>query len=159
MKSVLLSLAVAVLLAGCGMTDVESALRLADVRTGWYDVGVVGGQNKLVPSISLRLENVSDSVVRNIQVNAVFHRIIDVVEPPLGDHFVQGIDRSGLDPGATGAPLVLRSGFGYTGVQTRLEMLQNRSFVDARVEIYAKSGSRPWTLLGDFSIERTLLTE
>jgi hypothetical protein len=32
-------------------------------------------------------------------------------------------------------------------------------FVDARVEIYANSGSRPWMLMGEFPIERTLLTE
>jgi hypothetical protein len=155
----LLAVLTAVTLAGCGAVDVQSALEITDVRTGWYDEGVVLGQNKLVPSISLRLQNISDANVQGIQLNAVFHRVIETEEPPLGDHFVQAIDREGLAPGEAGDPLVLRSGFGYTGQQSRLEMLQNRFFVDARVEIYAKSGSRPWTLLGEFPIERTLLTE
>lgn len=147
------------LLAGCSTVDVQDALEITDVRTGWYDEGIVAGGNKLVPSISLRLQNTSDAEVQSIQLNAVFHRVIDTEEPPLGDHFIQAIDRDGLGPGETGEPLVLRSGFGYTGQQSRLEMLQNRFFVDARVEIYGKSGSRPWTLMGEFPIERTLLTE
>ena len=159
MRRLCLPLAVATLLAGCSPVDVERALEITEVRTGWYDEGVVAGQNKLVPSISLRLENVSDEPLSNIQLNAVFHRVIEAEEPPLGDHFIQAIDRSGLEPGVTGGPLVMRSGFGYTGAETRLQMLQNRSFVDARVEIYGKSGSRPWTLMGDFPIDRTLLTE
>lgn len=154
-----LSLVVGALLVGCSTVDVDRVLEITDVRTGWYDEGVVAGQNKLVPSISLRLENVSDDVVSFIQLNAVFHRAIDAEEPPLGDHFIQAIDGGGLAPGASGDPLVMRSGFGYTGAETRMQMLQNRSFVDARVEIYGKSGSRPWTLMGDFLIERTLLIQ
>ncbi len=37
--------------AGCGGSrEVEKDLALLDVRTGWYDAGIVeGGQNKLVP--------------------------------------------------------------------------------------------------------------
>jgi hypothetical protein len=155
----LLALAAALLLAGCGAVDVQNALEIADVRTGWYDEGVLLGQNRLVPSISLRLRNVTGADVRSIQLNAVFHRVIETEEPPLGDHFIQAVDREGLGPGETGEPLVMRSGFGYTGQESRLEMLQNRLFVDARVEIYAKSGSRPWMLMGEFPIERTLLTE
>ena len=155
----LLALAAAVLVAGCATVDVERALEITDVRTGWYDEGIVLGQNKLVPSISLRLRNASETDVQSIQLNAIFHRVIEAEEPPLGDHFILAIDREGLAPAATSEPLVLRSGFGYTGQQARLEMLQNRFFVDARVEIYGKSGSRPWTLMGEFPIERTLLTE
>jgi hypothetical protein len=159
MKRVSVALVVAALLASCSFVDVENALQITEVQTGWYDAGILGGRNKLVPSISLQLENVSGSAVSSIQLNAVFHRVIDVEEPPLGDHFIQAVDRDGLDARATGDLLVLRSGFGYTGTQARLEMLQNRSFVDARVEIYGKSGSRAWTLMGEFPIERRLLTE
>jgi hypothetical protein len=159
MRRLYLLLTSAVILSSCGTLDVESALQITDVRTGWYDAGIVGGLNKLVPSISLRLENVSDDVVSSIQLNAVFHRVIDTEEPPLGDHFIQAIERSGLEPGSAGDSLVMRSGFGYTSTETRLQMLQNRSFVDAHVEIYGKSGSRAWVLMGEYQIERTLLTE
>ena len=38
-------------------------------------------------------------------------------------------------------------------------MLQNREFVDAKVEIFGKHGSRLWVKLGEFTIDRQLLTE
>ena len=46
---------------GCTRTrEVEKDLKLTDVSTGWYDVGLVNGQNKIVPSITLQLENISN---------------------------------------------------------------------------------------------------
>ena len=43
----------AFLLIGCESREVEKDLKIVEVRTGWFDLGVVGGMNKLVPSISL----------------------------------------------------------------------------------------------------------
>ena len=49
------------LLAACESREVEKDLKIVDVHTGWYDAGMIaGGQNKLVPSISLELQNISD---------------------------------------------------------------------------------------------------
>jgi hypothetical protein len=55
--------------------------------------------------------------------------------------------------------LVLRSERGYTGDESRLQMLQNTAFVDAKVEIFGKHGSRFWVKMGEFQIDRQLLTE
>jgi hypothetical protein len=38
-------------------------------------------------------------------------------------------------------------------------MLQNKEFVDARVEIFGKHGSRNWVKMGEYPIDRQLLTE
>lgn len=153
-----LPLAIALLLSGCGRSiEVEKALRLADVHTGWYDAGVVEGKNKLIPSISFKLTNISQAPVDSVQINAVFRRVGE--ETAWGEHFVRGIGPEGLAPGATGGMLVLRSNLGYTGTEPRLQMLQNRAFVDARVDIFGKHGSRDWAKLGEFRIDRQLLTE
>ena len=144
-------------MAGCRSREVEKDLTLTDIHTGWYDAGVVNGQNKLVPSITLRLQNVSAEPISRVQINAVFRR---VGEPEEWDaHFVRGIGPEGLAPGATGEELVLRSERGYTGDESRLQMLQNTQFVDARVEIFGKHGSRNWVKIGDYTIDRQLLTE
>jgi hypothetical protein len=51
----------ALLLTACESREVEKDLKIVNVHTGWYDAGILsGGQNKLVPSISLELQNVSD---------------------------------------------------------------------------------------------------
>jgi hypothetical protein len=38
-------------------------------------------------------------------------------------------------------------------------MLQNKEFVDARVQIFGKHGSRNWVKIGEYTIDRQLLTE
>jgi hypothetical protein len=146
------------LLAACESREVEKDLKIVDVRTGWYDAGVVaGGQNKLVPSISLGLQNISDRDIASVQLNAVFKRVGE--DMSWGEHFIRAIDTSGLEAGATAEGIVLRSTLGYTGSQSRIQMLQNRDFVDARVEVFGKHGSRTWVKMGEFPIDRQLLTE
>ena len=149
---------IGLLVSGCRNIEVEKAVRITDVQTGWYDAGIVEGQkNKLVPSISLRLENITKDPVDSVQINAIFRRVGE--QEAWGEHYVMAIPREGLEPGAKTRPIVLRSNLGYTGTQSRLQMLQNREFVDAKVEIYGKSGSRTWVKLGEQQIGRELLTE
>jgi hypothetical protein len=40
-----------------------------------------------------------------------------------------------------------------------MQMLQNREFVDAKVDIFLKSGSRTWAKLGEYPIQRQLMTK
>jgi hypothetical protein len=144
---------------GCARgPEPTKALIATDVVTGWYDAGIVEGNlNKLVPSISLKLRNSSESSLRSVQINAIFKR---GSEPEMwGEHFGWAVQRDPLAPGGVTRDLVLRGGLGYTGEQPRLQMLQNKEFVDARVEIFLKQGSRVWAKLAEFPIERQLLTQ
>ena len=158
MRRLALTLAASLLLSACGHDfDVEKAVKLTDVHTGWYDAGIFEGKNKLVPSISLKLQNTSDEPVESIQVNAVFRRMGET--EAWGEHFVRAVDSEGIPPGQTGGSLVLRSNLGYTGAESRLQMLQNSQFVDAKVEIFGKHGARTWQKLGEYPIDRQLLTQ
>src|SRR5918999_6507866 len=98
---------------GCSRVEVEKAIKVTDVHTGWYDAGLqADGKNKLVPSISLKLQNVSEEPVRSVQLVAIFRRINEP-EIAWGEHFVRAIGPDGLAP-ATPTPLiVLRSNLGY----------------------------------------------
>jgi hypothetical protein len=147
------------LAAGCsGSVDIEQAIKVTDVHTGWYDTGIQpDGKNKLVPSISLKLQNVSGEPVRRVQLMAVFRRVGDA--EPWDDHYVRGIGREGLPPGGTTPPLVLHSNAGYTGTQARIQMLQNKEFIDARVEVHGRQGSQTWVRIGEYPIDRQLLTQ
>jgi hypothetical protein len=144
--------------AGCQSIEVEKALEITDVHSGWYDAGIQdGGMNKLVPSISFRLRDQIDQPVSGVMINAIFRR---VNEPEAwGEHFVKAIGQEALAPGATSRPIVLRSNLGYTGTEPRLVMLKHRDFVDAKVEIFAKQGRRTWVKIGEYPIARQLLTQ
>ncbi len=157
LNRLLVCVAAVALLAGCARSrDVQKDLKIIDVRTGWYDAGIVQGKNKLVPSISLKVKNVSGEDIANVQMNAIFRRVGE--QEAWGEHFVRAVDANGLKAGGTGGEIVLRSSLGYTGEQPRAEMLQNSQFVDARVEIFGKHGSNTWAKMGEFPIERKLLT-
>jgi hypothetical protein len=147
----------ALFLAGCSSREVEKDLKITDVQTGWYDAGIVDGKNKLVPSISLKLANVSPEAIDGVQINAIFRRTGE--NEMWGEHLVRAIGNDGLAAGKTGGNLVLRSKLGYTGTESRGQMLENKAFVDARVEIFGKHGRRNWVKMGEFPIERKLLTQ
>jgi hypothetical protein len=156
-RRLVLPLFAALLLIACESREVEKDLKIVEVNTGWFDSGIVGeGMNKLVPSISLELENVSARDIQSVQLNAVFKRVGE--EQAWGEHYVRAIDTNGLAAGSKTASIVLRSTLGYTGAQARAQMLQNREFVDAKVEIFGKHGSRTWVKMGEFPIGRKLLT-
>ena len=143
--------------AGCGApVDLKASLKVGDVATGWFDQGIVNGQNKLVPSIAFALSNLSEREISSVQINVVFRRVGEAEE--WDAVFMRGIDTSGLAPGASTSQLVVRAKLGYTGDQPRVEMLQHPQFVDAKVKIFAKHGSAQWVELGDFPVERRLLT-
>ena len=76
-----------------------------------------------------------------------------------GEYFGWAVPREPLPAGATTNTLVMRSALGYTGEQPRMQMLQNREFIDAKVEIYLKQGSRVWAKLAEYPIQRQLLTQ
>lgn len=144
---------------GCGPTvDLTKGLQVQDVSSGWFDAGIVNGKNKLVPSVSLKLKNVSDQKLPMLQVNALFRRVTEKDE--WGSGFLTAAGSEGLAPGAATEMLTLNSQLGYTGSdQTRLDMLKNRYFVDAKVELSAKYGSTQWVRIGDFAITRRLITK
>jgi hypothetical protein len=145
--------------ASCGPTvDLTKALEVEVVRTGWFDAGIVNGQNKLVPSISFKLKNNSNRKLSTLQVNALFRRVNESDE--WGSGFLTAAGSSGLQPGATTDTLMIKSPLGYTGSdQSRQEMLQNSHFVDAKVELFAKYGSAQWARIGEYQIKRELITK
>ena len=143
----------------CGASvDAVSALEPVDVVTGWYDDGIIeGGKNKLVPSVTMKLRNKSDQPLKSVQINAIFRRVGE--QEMWGEYFGWAVPREPvLAPGAVTQPLVMRSTLGYTGDQPRMQMLQNSQFVDAKVEIYLKQGSKTLAKLAEYPIQRQLIT-
>ena len=145
--------------AGCGRgADLATAAKISDVTTGWFDAGITeDGKNKLVPSVSFRITNAAQATLGSTQLNLIFKRVTDKEEWTTS--FVRGIGTDGLAPGATTPPIVVRAQQGYTGTQARLTMLQNAQFVDFKVEVFGKHASATWVKLGEYPIERQLLTQ
>jgi hypothetical protein len=139
----------------CGPTvDLSKALTVTDVATGWHDAGVVGGKNKIVPAIAFKLQNSSQESLTSLQVNALFRRVNEPDE--WGSGFVRVTGSEGLAAGKSSDVIRINSQLGYTGEEARADLLKNGSFVDAKVEIFAKYASTQWTRIGEFPITRQL---
>ena len=145
---------------GCGTNANQPISKLVEpveVRTGWFDAGVENGMNKLVPTVTLMLKNVSPEPVANVQLNAVIRRVGEADE--WGGAFQKVVGTEAIPPGGTTKPIVLRSNLGYTGIEPRAQMLKNSQFVDAHVQVFAKHGGNQWTKLGEWQIAREMLTQ
>ena len=154
-----LVLAAAIATAGCGESlDVASELLVTEITTGWFDSGILeDGKNKLVPTISFQLTNGAQGEITTVQVNGVF-RGVEENDQEWGNAFVLAIGADGLPVGDSTRPIVMRSRLGYTSDEPRLEMFQHRLFMDAKVELFAKHHGNPWVKLGEYVIDRQLLT-
>jgi hypothetical protein len=145
--------------AGCGSPDVDIAkvVKVGDVTTGWFDVGIVDGQNKLVPTAVFTVTNTGTETLAGLQVFTVFRFIGESEELGSGLVVLRGTDA--LAPAATSKPITVRANWGFSGLQPRAQMLIHSQFKDARAEIFAKFGAKPFVKIGEAKIARQLLTK
>jgi hypothetical protein len=149
-------IAVGLLVAGCaGPVDIKQSVQVTDVTTGWFDAGVVDGQNKLVPSVTFRLRNASDRNLPAVSINVVF-KFVDNGE----DHEEIFKQRVPFEDKQTEL-MTVRSQNGYKGEppQTRAEMLKNSFFRDMDAVIFVRQASAQWVELHRVRVDRQLLTQ
>ena len=143
--------------AGCGgePLDVTSELLVTEVTTGWFDSGIQpDGRNKLVPEVAFQLKNGAQNGISIVTVMGGFRVLEDVQE--LGSSTVMAISADGLPVGDSTQLIVMRARLGYASTEPRLQMLQHRLFVDAKVELFAKHRSSQWLPIGEYVIDRQL---
>ena len=138
--------------------DVPASVRLIPVSSGWFDAGAdTLGRNKIVPSVSFRLENTTADTIRYVQLNAVFRRQGE--EEEWGTAFVRAFGTDGLDGGQSTRVFRLESERGYTGDQPWPEMLAHRDFVDVTMDLFVKHRGNQWVRLDSVDIGRQLLMQ
>jgi hypothetical protein len=151
-----IALVAALLSTACAPNvDLTSALVIESVSTGWADAGHLDSHNRIVPSVSFKLKNVTDQKLRTLQINALFRRVNEQRE--WGNGFKAATGSDGLAPGAETQTITVKSSIGYTGTDETQQLLTNSEFVDARVELFAKNGSSNWTHIGEYPVSRVLL--
>jgi hypothetical protein len=152
-------LAVLTLLAAPACTrqvDIKQTFKVSELSGGWYDAGIVDGKNKLVPTVSFRIEKNTADEIRPLAVNVLFKQIKGDSDEEWDDVFLQRID---FAEGNRTAVLTVRPAAGATGdpPQSRADMLKNSFFVDIRAVIFAKQSSSNWVELARYDIPRQIL--
>ena len=152
MKRIVMVLAMVSALACDKPVDVAQAVQMNVVTSGWLAAGSAGGKNKIVPAVTLTVKNVSAEALNALQMNAVF-RLISTNDE-IGSDFRPVSGAGGLAPGASTDPIMLKAQRGYTGADPFEYLLKNSQFVDARVEVFVKTGPGQWTRVGGYPIAR-----
>jgi hypothetical protein len=147
--------AAASLAAACGSSGTAADLELQNVSSGYFDAGIVNGENKIVPSVTFTLHNKGGEQTANVQLNVHF-RAVDA-DGNMDEKLVRAIGSDGLAPQQAGEPITVRADIGYTSLQSRADMLTNSNFRDVQVRVFGKSGSEQWVPIGEAVIERTIL--
>jgi hypothetical protein len=153
-----LSLVAAIVFAGSGCSqeiDLAKALTVAEVSSGWYDAGVVNGLNKLVPSISFRVQNVGDVPVRRVLMLVSFWP--EGADGDLESREVT-VGAEGIAPGESSESALVRSSVGYTLEQPRAELFTHSGFKDFTVKLFAKRAGRI-VPLGEYKVERRIIPQ
>ena len=144
--------------------DLKQAMKVTDVTAGYFDVGVVDGKNKLVPSVSFKLKNSVDDSLRPLSINVSFKQLPQAgtavppgspAESDWDEVFLQSVPFEGNQT----ATLTFKAKNGYTGdpPQTRADMLKNRYFQDVRVRVFAKHSASQWVEIATLDLPRQLL--
>ncbi|MEI6669732.1 MAG: hypothetical protein WCP29_16405 [Acidobacteriota bacterium] len=151
-------LAPLLLVAACSPStiDVANVVKVGNLTSGWFDVGVTNGMNKLVPSASFTVSNTSVSPINSLQVFSVFRFAGETEE--LGSALVVLHGQDALGPSAVSKPITVRGNWGFSGQQPRAQMLMHKLFKDARVQIFAKYGTGQFVRLVDAAVVRQLIT-
>jgi hypothetical protein len=146
--------------------DLKQALQVTDVTAGYFDVGVVDGKNKLVPSVSFKLKKSVDDSLRPLSINVSFKQLPQAgtavppgspAESDWDEVFLQSVPFEGNQT----ATLTFKAKNGYTGdpPQTRADMLKNSFFRDMDAVIFVRQASAQWIELHRVRVERQLLTQ
>lgn len=154
------TIVLAALVAGCGKpVDLKQALTLTETSAGYFDAGIVDGRNKLLPSVTFKLNKSIDGDLRPLALNVAFKRLSGPggAEEDFDESFIQGVTFHGNET----APITVRPKAGYTGdpPQSRADMLKNSQFRDIRVHVFAKHGAGQWAELRAIDLPRQLIVQ
>ena len=161
------ALLLALVSAGCSRPiDLKQVLQITDLSGGFHDAGIVDGRNKLIPSITFRLNKTTDDTIRPLSLNVVFKKL-----PPKGvavapgspaeedwdEAYVQNVP---FEANQT-ALVTIRPKAGYTGdpPQSRADILKHSQFQDVRVHVFAKHSASQWVEIGTFDVPRQVLAQ
>lgn len=137
--------------------ELEGSFELMDIETKWVEKTYQPWPPKLVlvPAISFRIKNVSDTPLKYVYINANFKFRDDVAN--LGDGFIEAIRGEPLMPGDTTETILLKSTHGIDG--QNLEHFKNSPFFLSKVvdvKVFAKSQGSQYIPVGEWEISKNI---
>jgi hypothetical protein len=146
----LIALAAATL--SCQSPDPQAVLEVSDLEAYWAVDAPSGETRFIAPAARFHVKNKGSEPLRSVQATATFRR---KGEAQTWGSDWQQVSNSArpLAPGQT-ALVVLKSDARYSSPVEPEAMFGHQLFKDARVEIFLRVGSSPWTRFGETDVDR-----
>ena len=140
-------------LLSCQPPDPQALLEVSGLETYWAVDPQSGDTRYIAPAVRMHVKNKGSEALRSVQATATFRR--------KGEAQTWGSDwqqlSSSAKPLAPGQSdlVVLKSDARYSSPVAEPEaMFAHQLFKDARVEVFLRVGSSPWTKFADVDVAR-----
>lgn len=138
----------------CQSPDPQAVLETSDLEAYWAIDPAVGDTRYIAPAARLNVKNKGTEMLRSVQATATFRRKGEAAT--WGSDWQQVSNSAHpLAPGQT-AIVLLKSDARYSSPVEPEAMFGHQLFKDARVEIFLRVGSSPWTRFGEADVARRI---
>ena len=138
----------------CQAPDPQALLEVSGLETYWAIDPSSGDTRYIAPAARLHVKNKGPDPLKSVQATATFRRKGETQTWGGDWQQVSTIGRP-LNPGQT-TLVVLKSDARYTSPVEPDQMFGHQLFKDARVEIFLRVGSSPWTRFAESDIARQI---
>lgn len=126
------------------------SIRVENPDSIWVNKVVTRKEVVIVPSITFQVKNVGAEPLKNVYFKGIF-KYTDTGEI-LSEGLIPALNKE-LAPGETGAPIKVQAEFGFAAATHQGFYLENRRWQQVKVELYAKSKTSQYALLGIYPIK------
>lgn len=126
------------------------SIRVESQESIWVNKLVTQNEVIIVPSITVELKNVGSEPLQHIFIKGIF-KFADT-----GEILNEGLTpafKKELAPGETGKPIKVQAEFGFSAATHQGFYLENRRWQQVKVELFAKSKTSDYALLGIYPIK------
>ena len=138
----------------CQSPDPQALLEMSDLEAYWAVDPASGDTRYIAPAARFHVKNKGPEPLRSVQATATFRRKGEA-ETWGSDWQQVSTSAKLLAPGQT-ALVVLKSDARYSSPVEPEAMFTHQQFKDARVEIFLRVGSSPWTRFGETDVARRI---
>lgn len=138
----------------CQSPDPQALLEVTDLESYWAIDPASGDTRFIAPAVRFHVRNKGPEPLRSVQATATFRRKGETES--WGSDWQQiSASARPLAPGQTELVL-LKSDARYSSPVEPEAMFTHQQFKDARVEVFLRVGSSPWTRFGETDVERRI---
>jgi hypothetical protein len=149
-----LAAAVSASAVSCQAPDPQAVLEVTGLEAYWAVDPRSGDTRFIAPAARFHVKNKGPQALRSVQATATFRRKGET-ETWGSDWQQVSVPAKPLAPGQT-VLVVVKSDARYSSPVEPEAMFTHQQFKDARVEVFLRVGSSPWTRFGEADVERRI---